>query len=237
MKANCMKIYYLQHVPFEDVAYLGNWSKKNGVHLGRTRLYEDDPYPSLSDFDVLIIMGGPMGVYDEQKYAWLKTEKAYILKAIQNNKIVVGICLGAQLIATVLGAKVYPNPHKEIGWFSVQKTPQAQNTSLGKILPESFMAFHWHGDTFDIPKAAVHLAESKACKNQAFVYQNRVIALQFHLESTQSSIESLIQNCRDKLISIPFIQTADQIREGYQQIESLNTIMDKLMNCIILESE
>lgn len=231
-----MKINYLQHVPFEDVAYIENWAKKNGVHLDRTKLYQDDPYPSLSDFDVLIIMGGPMGVYDEQKYAWLKTEKAYILKAIENNKIVVGICLGAQLIAMALGANVYPNPHKEIGWFPVHKTLQAYNTAIGKILPDSFMAFHWHGDTFDIPKGAVHLAESKACKNQAFIYLNRVIALQFHLESTMSSIESLIQNCRDELVSAPFIQSADQIRKDYQKVESLNAIMDKLMNLIILEN-
>lgn len=99
------------------------------------------------------------------------------------------------------------------------------------------MAFHWHGDTFDIPKGAVHLAESKACKNQAFVYLNRVIALQFHLESTQSSIESLIQNCKNELVSAPFIQTADQIRNGYQQIESLNTIMERLMNRFILVAD
>lgn len=231
-----MKIQYLQHVPFEDIAYVGNWADKNGVHLGRTRLYEDDPYPFLSDFDVLIVIGGPMGVYDEQEYPWLKAEKAYIRKAIHNKKIVVGICLGAQLIAAALGAKVYQNSFKEIGWFPVYKTPRAQNTSLGKILPKRFMAFHWHGDTFDIPKGAVHLAESKACKNQAFVYLNRVIALQFHLESTQSSIESLIQNCRDEVISAPFIQTVDQIRKGYHQIEILNTIMERLMNRIILRN-
>ncbi|MFO7555608.1 MAG: type 1 glutamine amidotransferase [Desulfobacterales bacterium] len=231
-----MKIQYLQHVPFEDIAYVGNWADKNGVHLGRTRLYEDDPYPFLSDFDVLIVIEGPMGVYDEQEYPWLKTEKAYIRKAIHNKKIVVGICLGAQLIAAALGAKVYQNSFKEIGWFPVYKTPRAKNTSLGEILPKRFMAFHWHGDTFDIPKGAVHLAESKACKNQALVYLNRVIALQFHLESTQSSIESLIQNCRDEVISAPFIQTADQIRKGYHQIESLNTIMAKLMNRIILRN-
>lgn len=231
-----MKIQYIQHVPFEDIAYVGNWADKNGVHLGRTRLYEDDPYPFLSDFDVLIVIGGPMGVYDEQEYPWLKTEKAYIRKAIHNKKIVVGICLGAQLIAAALGAKVYQNSFKEIGWFPVYKTPRAKNTSLGEILPKRFMAFHWHGDTFDIPKGAVHLAESKACKNQAFVYLNRVIALQFHLESTQSSIESLIQNCKNELVSAPFIQTADQIRKGYHQIESLNTIMDRLMNRFILGS-
>jgi len=231
-----MKIHCLQHVPFEDVSYMGNWAKENGIHFSRIRLYENDPYPHLSDVEALIIMGGPMGAGDYQIFPWLKSEKAYIRKAIQKNKIVVGVCLGAQLIAMVLGAKVYPNPHKEIGWFPVHKTPQAHNTSIGKILPESFMAFHWHGDTFDIPKGAVHLAESKVCKNQAFVYLNRVIALQFHLESTQSSIESLIQNCRDELISAPYIQTADQIRKGYHQIESLNTIMVKLMNCIILGS-
>ena len=231
-----MKIHYLQHVPFEDVSYMGNWARENGIHFSRIRLYENDPYPPLSDVETLIIMGGPMGAGDDQIYPWLKSEKAYIRKAIQKNKIVVGVCLGAQLIAMVLGAKVYPNPHKEIGWFPVHKTPQAHNTSIGKILPESFMAFHWHGDIFDIPKGAVHLAESKVCKNQAFVYLNRVIALQFHLESTQSSIESLIQNCRDELISAPYIQTADQIRNGYHQIESLNTIMVKLMNCIILGS-
>ena len=231
-----MKIHYLQHVPFEDVAYMGNWAKENGIHFSRIRVYEYDPYPHLSDVEALIIMGGPMGAGDDQIYPWLKSEKEYIQKAIQKNKIVVGVCLGAQLIAMVLGAKVYPNPHKEIGWFPVHKTPQAHNTSIGKILPESFMAFHWHGDTFDIPKGAVRLAESKVCKNQAFVYLNRVIALQFHLESTQSSIESLIQNCRDELISAPYIQTADQIRNGYHQIESLNTIMVKLMNCIILGS-
>lgn len=231
-----MKIHYLQHVPFEDVSYMGNWAKENGIHFSRIRVYEYDPYPHLSDVEALIIMGGPMGARDDQIYPWLKSEKAYIRKAIQKNKIVVGVCLGAQLIAMVLGAKVYPNPHKEIGWFPVHKTPQAHDTSIGKLLPESFMAFHWHGDTFDIPKGAVPLAESKVCKNQAFVYLNRIIALQFHLESTQSSIESLIQNCRDELISAPYIQTADQIRKGYHQIESLNTIMVNLMNFIILGS-
>jgi GMP synthase (glutamine-hydrolysing) len=231
-----MKIHYLQHVPFEDVSYMGNWAKENGIYFSRIRVYEYDPYPHLSDVEALIIMGGPMGALDDQIYPWLKSEKAYIRKAIQKNKIVVGVCLGAQLIAMVLGAKVYPNPHKEIGWFPVHKTPQAHNSSIGKILPESFMAFHWHGNTFDIPKGAVRLAESKVCKNQAFVYLNRVIALQFHLESTQSSIDSLIQNCRDELISAPYIQTVDQIRKGYHQIESLNTIMAKLMNFIILGS-
>jgi GMP synthase (glutamine-hydrolysing) len=230
-----MKIHYLQHVPFEDVAYMGNWAKENGIHFGRIRLYENDPYPPLSDVEALIIMGGPMSTGDDQIYSWLKSEKAYIREAINNNKFVIGICLGAQLIAVVLGAEVYPNSHKEIGWFPVYKTPQSHNTSLGKILPESFMAFHWHGDTFAIPDGAVHLFESRACKNQAFVYGDRVIALQFHLESTESSVESLIQYCGNELTSAPFIQTVDQIRRGYRHISSSNALITSLMNHMILK--
>jgi GMP synthase (glutamine-hydrolysing) len=231
-----MRIHYLQHVPFEDVAYIGNWAKENGIHFGRTRLYENDPYPPLSDVEALIIMGGSMGTGDDQKYPWLKTEKAYIREAIHSNKVVIGICLGAQLIAAVLGAEVYQNLHKEIGWFPVYTTPQLHNTSLGKILPESFTAFHWHGDTFAIPDGAVHLAESRACKNQGFVYGEQVIALQFHLESTELSVESMIQHCGNELISDPFIQTMDRIREGYRHIAPSNALMAKLMNRIILRN-
>ena len=124
-----MKIHYLQHVPFEDVAYMGNWAKENGICFSPIRLYENDPYPPLSDFEALIIMGGPMGAGDDQIYPWLKSEKAYIWKAIQKNKIVVGVCLGAQLIAVVLGAKVYPNPHTYFGDAAAsRRTPKS--TSL-----------------------------------------------------------------------------------------------------------
>jgi len=230
-----MKIHYLQHVPFEDVAYIGDWAKENGIHLGRTRLYKDDPYSSLSDFDVLIIMGGPMGVYDEQEFPWLRIEKQYIEKVIENNKIVMGICLGAQLIASVLGAEVFRNGHKEIGWFPVRKTLQAQHASFDSILPDRFTAFHWHGDTFKIPHGALHLAESEACKNQAFVYQSKVVAVQFHLESTPESIDSLIGNCENELTSAPFIQTSEQIRKSYQQIKSSNKIIAQLLNYLILK--
>jgi len=176
-----------------------------------------------------------MGVYDEQEYPWLKTEKTYLQEAIHNNKVVIGICLGAQLIAAVLGAEVYPNSHKQIGWFVVLKKPQSHNTSIGKILPESFMAFHWHGDTFAIPDGAVHLTESRACKNQAFVYGKRVIALQFHLESTESSVESLIQHCGNELTSALYIQTEDQIRGGYRNILPSNALIASLMNHMIIK--
>ncbi len=225
-----MKIHYLQHVPFEDVAYIGNWAKENGIHLGRIRLYENDPYPPLSDVETLIIMGGPMGTGDDQIYPWLKTEKAYIREAIHSNKVVIGICIGAQLIAVALGAKVYQNSVKEIGWFPVHKTPQAHNTSFGKILPESFMAFHWHGDTFDLPSGAVHLARSEACENQAFVYCDRVIGLQYHLETTKESAEALIKNCSHEIVEAKYIQTEKEILSDQSRFDKINSEMKRLLD-------
>ena len=228
-----MKWSYFQHVPFEDPAYIGEWAKIRGISLRKIALYENEPLPSPDSCDALIVMGGSMGATDEQVYPWLKKEKQFIEKALETDMIIIGICLGAQIIASVLGARVFKNAHKEIGWFSVQKAPHTDHMPIGEILPESFMAFHWHGDTFDIPSGTVHLAESTACRNQGFVYQNPIFALQFHLESTRSSIEALIENCGSELIAAPFIQSADAIRQGYHHIESSNLLMAGLMGDII----
>ena len=146
-----MQVYSFQHVPFEGPAYIAEWAQNRDISLRKIALYENEPLPSLDSCDALIVMGGPMGATDEQAYPWLKKEKQFIEKAIETDMIVIGICLGAQIIANVLGARVFKNAHKEIGWFSVNKIPQADQFALGKSLPERFMAFHWHGDTFDIP--------------------------------------------------------------------------------------
>lgn len=228
-----MRIYFFQHVPFEDPAYLAEWAQNRDISLQKIALHENEPFPSLDSCDALIVMGGPMGANDEHAYPWLKKEKKFIEKAIETDRVVIGICLGAQIIASVLGARVFKNAHKEIGWFSVKKIPTADQSVIGKSLPERFMAFHWHGDTFDIPSGAVHLAESEACKNQGFVFENRIVGLQFHLESTRLSIEALIENCGIELIPAQFIQTAGMIRQGYHHIESSNSLMAGLMDKII----
>ncbi|MDP2646267.1 MAG: type 1 glutamine amidotransferase [Desulfobacterales bacterium] len=230
-----MKGYYIQHVPFEGIAYIGQWARNRNASLKKVALYENQPLPSIDSCDLLVVMGGPMGVADEQTHPWLKVEKQLIQQAIESDKTVLGICLGAQLIASVLGARVFKNAHKEIGWFSLNKASRADDMPIGKVLPESFMAFHWHGDTFDIPKSAVPLAESAACRNQGFVYGSRVVALQFHLESSLSGIEALIDNCGSELTSAPFIQTVDLIRQGYHHIEASNTLMAGLMDKITEE--
>jgi GMP synthase-like glutamine amidotransferase len=231
-KENTMRLHFLQHVPFEDLGIIAEWAKDKIIPVSRTAFFFDETLPDMDSFDLLIVMGGPMGVYDEDKYDWLKSEKEFINETILAGKAVLGICLGAQLIARALGAKVYKNSNKEIGWFPVRKNTnsEAKDTS---IFPDEFYAFHWHGDTFDIPEGSIPIGESGACKNQGFVYDERVMALQFHLESTQNGIENMIKNCGDELISGPYIQQADKIRQGNKYIPESNWLMYNALDYLL----
>ena len=161
-----MRIHYLQHVRFEGLGCIETWAQSEKHSLTGTHFFQNDPLPELGNLDWLIVMGGPMGVADEQKYPWLTTEKRFIEKAIRDGKTVLGICLGAQLIADVLGARVYSIQHKEIGWFPIELTDEGQRSSLLGFIPDQFDVFHWHGDTFDLPDGATHLARSEACQTR-----------------------------------------------------------------------
>jgi GMP synthase (glutamine-hydrolysing) len=228
-----LRIHYLQHVPFEGIAHIENWIKVKVHDVSGTKFYAGERPAAETDFDILVIMGGPMNVYEDNKYPWLSKEKKYIEKAIAGKRIVLGICLGAQLIADVLGARVYKNSHREIGWHTVSLTPEAKNAAFSSSLPEKFTAFHWHGDTFDIPAGAVRTAASEACPNQAFEYQKKVIGLQFHLESSADSIAALLQNCGDEIIKGSYIQTTEEIKAGFQHIKGLNQLMCSLLDRLI----
>jgi len=222
-----MKIHWLQHVSFEGLGYIEEWAQIQRAELTCTRLYAGEKLPDLGTFDWLIVMGGPMGIYDHDEYPWLLAEKAFIKQAINANKTVIGICLGAQLMAAVLDAKVHPGPQKEIGWFPIQRLEGAP-----ELIPEELTVFHWHGDTFEIPIGAVPLAASAHCINQGFVYQQKAVALQFHMEITPESMEALIKNCADELENIPYIQTADQMRAGLPIIGKVNRAMKKLLDAL-----
>jgi GMP synthase (glutamine-hydrolysing) len=192
---------------------LGEWAHEQGHTLTATRLYLGEPLPDVTALDWLVVMGGPMSSYDEDKYTWLAPEKRCIEQAIRHGKTVIGICLGAQLLANVLGARVYPHTHKEIGWFPIELTEAGQQSPLFGFLPRQFAVFHWHGDTFDMPQGASHLAFSQACPHQLFVYEQRVVGLQFHMEMTQAGIEAIMEHCADELVAAPTIQQPDTIRE------------------------
>jgi GMP synthase (glutamine-hydrolysing) len=227
-----LRIHYFQHVPFEGPAYIESWAEKNGHSLTSTHFYKGDELPAIDDLDWLVIMGGSMNIFDEN-LKWLNAEKEFISKVIDSGKTVIGICLGAQLIAHVLGARVYPNNEKEIGWWPVKLTKEGEKHPLLMDIPEEFATFHWHGDTFDIPEGAVHLMSSDVCANQAFLYKEKVLALQFHFETTESSVRDIVTNCRDELVKASHIQTEEQIlsQAGYlipDNNKHLEMILDRM---------
>jgi GMP synthase-like glutamine amidotransferase len=224
-----MNVHYLQHVPFEGLGSIESWVSEKGHNLTSTRLYAGDPLPAPDRFDLLVIMGGPMSIHDEAEYVWLKAEKWFIKQAIDAGKPVLGICLGAQLIAEGLGAEVYPGKEKEIGWFPITLTKEFSATELGKCLPETMEVFHWHGETFSLPPGAQRIASSTACNNQGFIVDGRVIGLQFHLETTSLSAQSLIDHSRDELIAGPYIQSESVMLENAERFSKNNRLMQVIL--------
>jgi GMP synthase (glutamine-hydrolysing) len=177
-------------------------------------------------------MGGPMSTHEEHLFPWLAVEKKMIEMSIARGKAVLGICLGAQLIASALGARVYENKNKEIGWFPVTLTPQGRNSPLLATWPLTFQAFHWHGDTFDIPFAAAPVAFSAACPNLAFTCGASTVALQFHLESTADSIVRLISNCRGEMTPGPFVQDAEEIMKRGELPDRTWPLLHRLLDAM-----
>lgn len=224
-----MRIHYLQHVPFEGLASIEHWLTKKDHILSATKFYNGDSLPSVNSLDWVIVMGGPMNVYEDDKYPWLTLEKHFIEEAIKKNKIVIGICLGSQLIADVLGSKVYKGQEKEIGWYPIQVTTEAQNSAVFASFTAFLTVFHWHGDTFNLPPGAVRLAYSEVCANQAFIYGDRVLGLQFHLESTQDSVLQIIDNCASELVTGKYIQKPEEMLARDDDFSNINTAMCKIL--------
>lgn len=227
------RLHYLQHVPFENMGTIHAWAESNGMQVHGTRFYKCEPLPSVEEFDWLIIMGGPMGVSDELLYPWLRQEKKLIRQALEDQKVVLGICLGAQLIADVLGARVQPNFYREVGWFPVYKTATSGHSSVSAAIPDGLQVLHWHGETFDLPQGTVHLGYSEACKNQGFLLDDRIVGLQFHLEMTARNLERLIKNCRNEIDESRYVQTPEMMLSGRERFASANAAMDKLLNCLL----
>jgi GMP synthase-like glutamine amidotransferase len=225
-----LRIHYLQHVLFEKPGYIETWAISNHHFQSSTKLYENTEFPGLSEFDWLIIMGGPMGVYDEHQYSWLKKEKEFIKSSIKAGKTIIGICLGSQLLAEAMGARVFPNKKKEIGWFPVSITESGTDHHLIHGFPSSIDVLHWHGDTFNLPKNAVHLFQTDICTNQAFLYNNNILGLQFHLEATPDTLHDMLLNCRDELVTDDFIQSENEIIRQAHLCKETNRYLSHILN-------
>lgn len=226
-----MKLHFLQHGPTEGPGMITQWALDRGHQVEGTHLYRGESLPEVNDFDWLVIMGGPMNIYEYRNHPWLRDEKRLIAEAISAQKTVLGVCLGAQLIADVLGAKIYQNPEIEIGWFPVRFLDTRNSVHAFQDFPPELTVLHWHGDTFDLPKGAIHLAKSAACKHQAFAYGDKVIGLQFHIEVPQEELASFIGETVPA--PAPFIQKREEILACAEKIQpikiALRAMLDRLV--------
>ena len=226
-----MNVHVLQHAAFEGVGSMSRWFASRNADVRYTRFYESAKLPDPGRVDLVIAMGGPMSVDDEQAHPWLAPEKEFIRETIRLGQPVVGICLGAQLIASALGSRVYPGRHTEIGWFPVEAVAADGDVFQ---LPGGLTAFHWHGETFDLPDGAVRLAKSEACDNQAFQIGRNVVGLQFHLETTPRSAAQLLQHCGHELVPGEFVQTEQVIRDTSETAcAGINRVMEELLSYIV----
>ncbi len=229
-KDDPMRIHAFQHVAFEDLGTIRLWAEAKGHHLATTRLDADETPAAPDVFDLLVVLGGPMNIYEEEAHPWLAAEKTAIREAVDAGKAVLGICLGAQLVCDVLGGQVTKGEHPEIGWQPVTLTPQGAAHPLFAGFPETFTAFHWHGDTFSIPSGAIHAASSPGCANQAFVLGDRVAGLQFHLETAPVNLVSLIKHCGSEIVPGDFVQTPKAMHNGRASFAPLRDLMSRFLD-------
>lgn len=218
------------HVPYEGPGIITEWIGKKNHPLNYTRFYIGDSLPKVSDVDLLVIMGGPMNVFDYHVHPWMQDEIEWVSDFIKTGKPVLGICLGAQIIAASLGVDVYPGKHKEIGWHNLQFLPLLGEYKIWDELPATRKVFHWHGDTFPIPDGATRIASSHAFPNQGFIFNSKVFALQFHLEVTPESVKEMVENCRSELIPDLYIQSEGEILREERYYHSNQELMFQLLD-------
>jgi GMP synthase-like glutamine amidotransferase len=216
-----MKIHLLQHVDFEGPGEIGTWVDMRNHDITIIRMYDGVPLPSVGNTEGLIIMGGPMSVNDTAEFPWLVDEIEYVRDAISRGVRTLGVCLGAQILARACGVRVYKNAEKEIGWFPVFRKGAAHFLFTADI-PETMTVFHWHGETFDLPEGACLHYSSEGCGNQCFTIRS-ALALQFHLEMNSAGIVGMIENCGNELTDGTYIQSIDEIKEGFERHREENT--------------
>jgi GMP synthase-like glutamine amidotransferase len=227
-----MRVQVFQHVPFEGLGAIEPWLAARDARIGWTRFFETPRIPALDSYDWLIVMGGPMSVNDEAALPWLRDEKRAVAAAIDAGKTVLGVCLGAQLIASALGAKVTPNREREIGWFPIERVADPAAHPIARAFPARAEVFHWHGETFELPPGALHLARSEACEMQAFALGPRVVGMQFHLETTPESAAALVRHCPEDLRPRRFVQSSDAMLRDTDRFARLRERLVALLDAL-----
>ena len=203
-----MNICVLQHASHEGPGEIAAWAALHNHSVSVHHLYREDPLPRPDTFDLLVVMGGEMNIYQYRDWPWLKPESAFIRSTLADGKRVIGICLGTQLIADALGARVFQNAEHELGWLPISWTDEARAAFPG--LPAVSTVLHWHGDTFELPAGATRLAASEGCPEQGFLIRNKCLGLQFHIEVDPSLVKQYVAG-QDEWPTGPYSQTPQAI--------------------------
>ena len=225
-----MKIHALINYYIADLGTIQEWATNNGHDVTTTHVYENVNFPKVEEFDMLIILGGVAGAYEEDKYPWLIHEKKFIKETIEAGKVVLGICLGAQLIAEVIGGRVYHQGYLEVGWWDVSFTKEVENIPLFKNLPRELPCFQYHQDTFELPDDAINVAKSEACKNQVFVYVDRVVGLQFHPEFTEEKLREIVDVHGHQMREDSYSQLPEDFLNKKENVQKAKTLLFTLLD-------
>jgi GMP synthase-like glutamine amidotransferase len=227
-----MNIHYFQHAPGEGPGEIANWAATRGHTLTGTHWYRGDAAPDTTGIDFLVIMGGGMNIYEHRNHPWLVPEKASIAKVIAEGKPVLGVCLGGQLIADVLGGKVFQNPEYEIGWYPIRLLESARRHPFFAHFPEEITVMHWHGDRFQLPPEATLVADSEACPSQAYLCGDRVVGLQFHIEVRPEDVRTFLGGETESLPAGPHVQSFEQILAGDAYMPAVHPLLWGLLDAM-----
>lgn len=227
-----MRLHLLEHAPI-DLSHtnITAWAQQKGYSVAHTYLCNDEKLPAIEDFDWLMVMGGAQHAWEENMHPWLSDEKKFIAETLDRNKIILGVCFGAQLLAEALGAEVFPNAHQEIGWYEITLTPEGRKSYLFQNIPERFTTFHWHADHFSLPPGCTRLAYSEATANQAYINEERPIAgIQFHPEYPLSLVNYFVREWGDEWQKGPYVAGKEKVLAQTDRIPETYGLMATLLD-------
>jgi GMP synthase (glutamine-hydrolysing) len=229
-----MRLHLLEHDPLDlSNTNMTQWAQEKGYPLTHTYVCNNEPLPSIDDFDWLMVMGGSPHAWEEDVNPWLAEEKTLIARTLESGKVIVGVCFGAQLLAEALGGKLFANSQKEIGWYEVTLTSEGQNSFLFSHLPTRFVSFHWHSDHFSLPHGCTRLAYSEPTANQAYICQGRpVVGLQFHPEYTRDMVRHFAAEEGHQWVKDRFVAGQETVLDQTDKIPDTYWLMARLLDNI-----